>query len=137
MASGSCACQYIRYTTSKPPTCVVNCHCTTCRKQAGAPYQSWAFFASDDIRWNVKPTERRATDAATRSFCPRCGSTLSMTLDRDLKSIGIAAGTLDDGLTPIPLPSHHIFLSEKASWYELPEDDGAQRWDMWGEYDKV
>ncbi|KAJ5443187.1 hypothetical protein N7445_004300 [Penicillium cf. griseofulvum] len=137
MATGSCACHYINYTTSTPPTCLVNCHCTTCRKQAGAPYQTWAFFATDDIRWNINPTKGRATDVATRSFCPRCGSTLSMLQHRDQKSIAIAAGTLDEGKTQIPLPSHHIFISEKASWFELPKGDGAKIWDKSGEYDRL
>ena len=137
MASGSCACNYISYTASTPPTCLVNCHCTTCRRQAGAPYQTWAFFATDDVRWCISPTERQATPAATRTFCPKCGSTLSMLLHRDPKSIGIAAGTLDEEKTQIPLPSHHIFLSEKASWFELPEGDGAKKWDKWGEYEKL
>ncbi|KAJ5317820.1 hypothetical protein PENANT_c004G07026 [Penicillium antarcticum] len=135
MASGSCACRYITYTTSNPPNYLVNCHCTTCRKQAGAPYQSWAVFPSDDIKWTTKPTEWRATETATRSFCPRCGSILTMKLDRDLTSIDVAAGTLDDGKTLIPLPGHHIFLQEKASWYKVPED-GAKRWDEWGDYHK-
>jgi hypothetical protein len=55
----------------------------------------------------------------------------------DLKSIALAAGTLNKGKSQIPPPSHHIFLSEKASWFELPEGDGAKRWDKWGEYDKL
>ncbi|KAJ5406373.1 hypothetical protein N7465_007657 [Penicillium sp. CMV-2018d] len=136
MASGSCACNYISYTASTPPTSLVNCHCTTCRKQAGAPYQSWAFFATEDIRWHVNPTERRVTNGATRTFCPQCGSTLGMLQHGDPKGIAIAAGTLDEGKILIPLPSHHIFLSEKASWFELPEGDGAKRWDKWGDYNK-
>lgn len=60
-----------------------------------------------------------------------------MLLHRDPKSIGIAAGTLDEEKTKIPLPSHHIFLSEKASWFELPEGDGTKKWDKWGEYEKL
>lgn len=43
---------------------------------------------------------------------------------------GVAAGTLDDVKGRIPSPSAHIFLAEKASWYELP-DDGAERWEEW------
>jgi hypothetical protein len=43
----------------------------------------------------------------------------------------VAAGTLDDDVKGlIPPPSTHIFLAEKASWYELPED-GAERFDEW------
>ncbi|OQE40283.1 hypothetical protein PENCOP_c006G02690 [Penicillium coprophilum] len=137
MASGSCACHFISYSASTPPTCLVNCHCKTCRRQAGAPYQTWAFFATKDLQWHINPTERQSTNAATRSFCPQCGSTLSMIQHRDPKSIGIAAGTLDEGNTQIPMPSHHIFLSEKASWFKLPENDAAKRWDKWGKYDKL
>lgn len=55
----------------------------------------------------------------------------------DPKGIAIAAGTLDEGETRLPLPSHHIFLSEKASWFELPEGDGAKRWDKWGDYNML
>ncbi|KAJ5146244.1 uncharacterized protein N7515_000808 [Penicillium bovifimosum] len=131
--TGSCACQYIRYTTAKPTSCVVNCYCTICRKQSGAPFQSWAFYATDDIKWDVKPTERRSSDTATRSFCPRCGSTLSMVLDRDLKTIGIAAGTFDGRL---PAPSHHIWTSAAVVWHQWPQD-GAQRWFAGGHYKKI
>ncbi|CAG8012224.1 unnamed protein product [Penicillium salamii] len=133
MTSGACACNYISYTTTTTPTRLVNCHCNTCRKQAGAPYQTWAHFSTDDIEWQIKPTERRASSTATRSFCPRCGSTVSMALDRIPGLIGLAAGTLNEGDAPIPRPSHHIFLAEKAAWFEVPED-GAQKWDLWSEW---
>jgi hypothetical protein len=55
-----------------------------------------------------------------------------MVLDRLPEFTDLAAGTLNDGETQIPRPSHHIFLAEKATWYEIPED-GAQRWDVWSE----
>ncbi|KAJ5084932.1 hypothetical protein NUU61_009511 [Penicillium alfredii] len=133
MASGSCACHYVRYTTTSVPSAPVNCHCTTCRKQAGAPYQTWAFFPATHVQWQVYPTGRRSSTSATRSFCPRCGSTLSMILDRYPEEIALAAGTLDEGEGPIPLPRAHIFLKEKASWYEVPEGDGAEKYQEWEE----
>jgi hypothetical protein len=52
-----------------------------------------------------------------------------MSLDSEPGVIGIVAGTIDDG-TVVPPPSKHIFLEEKAPWYELPED-GAGRWQVW------
>ena len=55
---------------------LVSCHCTTCRKQAGAPYQTWAIFTTDDIRWHVNPTEGQVTNEATRTLCPQCSSTI-------------------------------------------------------------
>ena len=133
MVSGSCACRYIRYTTTIPPDTLVNCHCVECRKQSGAPYQAWIFFPADAITWAVKPTEWRSSDTAARSFCPRCGSTMTMYLDKDLPSTGVAVGTLDDdGKTGVPRPAAHIFLKEKASWFDLPDDE-AKRFQGWDE----
>lgn len=131
MVSGGCACGHIRYTTTTPPTRLVNCHCLECRKQAGAPYTSFVFFAQDDITWETKPTEWRSSASASRFFCPKCGSTMMMYLDKDLPSVGIAAGSLDDD-TQVPRPESHIFLKEKAAWYEIP-DDGAERYQTFSE----
>lgn len=124
MLSGSCACGYIRYTATTGPNPLVNCHCSTCRKLAGAPYQTFAWFPTSAIQWQTQPTVWRSSEIATRSFCPRCGSCLCMREDRDPESIAMLAGTLDDpGPGKIPSPSVHIFLQEKASWFELPEDE--------------
>ncbi|OJJ41455.1 hypothetical protein ASPWEDRAFT_167470 [Aspergillus wentii DTO 134E9] len=128
---GSCACRYVRYTVSQLPSIVVNCHCTECRKQSGAPYQSWAHFHRDAINWIVQPTTRRSSNIATRSFCPRCGSSITMAYDVDPEMTGIAAGTIDDDASipdQVPKPGFHIFLKEKAAWFDIPED-GAERWD--------
>jgi hypothetical protein len=59
-----------------------------------------------------------------------------MILDRDPTKTDVAAGTLDEVKGGIPLPSHHIFLQERAPWYEVPED-GAKRWDEWTDDNKV
>ncbi|KAJ5241395.1 uncharacterized protein N7469_002986 [Penicillium citrinum] len=55
-----------------------------------------------------------------------------MSLDKEPDITAIAAGTLDDdkSQSSIPTPSAHIFLSEKASWFQVP-DDGAERWVGW------
>jgi hypothetical protein len=132
MVSGSCACRYIRYETTTPPGKLTYCHCVECRKQSGAPYQAWVDFPADSIQWTVKPTEWQSSDSATRSFCPRCGSTMTMYLDQDPQNTGVAAGTLDDdnGKSAVLQPVAHIFLKEKASWFEVP-DDGAKRFQGW------
>jgi hypothetical protein len=36
--------------------------------------------------------------------------------------LSIAAGTLERNTAPLPQPAEHIFLTEKASWFKLPED---------------
>ncbi|KAJ5933806.1 hypothetical protein N7454_006135 [Penicillium verhagenii] len=131
MISGSCACNHVRYTADIPPTALVNCHCSTCRKQAGAPYQAFLHFPLSAIKWQVEPAKWQSSETASRSFCPRCGSTMSMSLHSSPDFIGIVAGTIDDG-TIVPPASAHIFLEDKAPWYEIPED-GAERWQGWRE----
>jgi hypothetical protein len=53
-----------------------------------------------------------------------------MQYDSEPENIGIPAGTINDGSVKgtLPRPEHHIFLREKASWFEVP-DDGLVRWD--------
>lgn len=54
-----------------------------------------------------------------------------MTLDHSPKDVSVAAGTIDEVESQIPLPSDHIFLQYKAPWCELPESDKANRWEEW------
>jgi len=48
-----------------------------------------------------------------------------MVYDHQKESISIAAGTIDEGSVKGKLPKtgHHIFLEEKAGWYDLPDDE--------------
>ncbi|OJJ81011.1 GFA family protein [Aspergillus glaucus CBS 516.65] len=131
MTTGSCSCNHIRYTTTHPPTKLVNCHCTTCRKQSGAPYQTWAHFNVSQVTWLTSPpTTRSSSTIATRGFCPKCGSSLTMAYKSMPELIGIPAGTIDPGSDgeDIPRPDCHIFLSEKAGWFEVP-GDGLERFE--------
>lgn len=133
MTSGSCACRYISYTIATPPKNLVYCHCVECRKQSGAPYQTWLDFPTDSIKWNIEPTVWRSSDTATRTFCPRCGSTMTMSLDTDPSSTDVAAGTLDDESEHLVSgPGKHIFYKEKAAWFVAP-DDGSKKFDGWSE----
>jgi len=51
---------------------------------------------------------------------------MTMRLDND-SSVAVPAGTLDDdGKIGGLRPAAHIFLKEKASWFDVP-DDGAKR----------
>lgn len=141
MPTGSCACRFIRYTTSHAPSQLVNCHCVECRKQSGGPYQTWAHFHPSQVTYIADSPEYRSSSAiATRSFCPRCGSSLSMAYTAFPDVVGIAAGTLDSGTVngesngnkgnkgEIPGPGLHIFLKEKADWFEVPQD-GLERFE--------
>ena len=42
--SGQCQCGAIRYQLSGEPKVVALCHCSDCRRSAGAPVVAWAMF---------------------------------------------------------------------------------------------
>ncbi|KAK2763886.1 hypothetical protein FQN54_009504 [Arachnomyces sp. PD_36] len=134
--TGSCACKRVRYTSTSLPSQILNCHCTECRKASGGPYQSWSRNKVSDITWTENPPHSQQTsEYATRGFCSNCGSSMSMQYISEPDMIGIPAGTIDDESLKeggekkeLPRPAHHIFLREKASWFEVP-DDGLERWE--------
>ncbi|KAB8078441.1 Mss4-like protein [Aspergillus leporis] len=132
--TGTCACTHITYTASHAPKTLTNCHCTPCRKHSGGPYQTWVLFSAKDITWtSEEPVLRRSSHCATRGICPRCGSNLSLVYDSEPGELYTAAGTIDDG-GAVPRPCAHIFVKEKAAWFELPRDGfvrfsgGVERW---------
>jgi hypothetical protein len=47
---GQCHCGAIRYEVAAAPKDVSLCHCTDCRRSAGAPVVAWAAFAEKDLK---------------------------------------------------------------------------------------
>jgi hypothetical protein len=119
---GSCACGKIKYTGSKMPTSMTNCHCRQCQKLAGAPYLTWAAVDRTSLTWDSSPKLLKLSGIAERTFCPDCGSSMTMQYYLQPERLSIAAGTIDRSTAPLPQPAEHIFLIEKASWFKLPED---------------
>ena len=73
---------------------------------------------------------QKKSDLAIRSSCKDCGTPLFMTYYAMPDSIGVAAGTVNEASIHGELlkPQNHIFVSDKAKWYTIP-DDGLERYD--------
>jgi hypothetical protein len=125
---GSCACGRITYTGSQLPTYMTNCHCQTCRKLAGAPYLTWAIVPRASVEWNTPPDIWSCSQIADRGHCSRCGACMTMKYHHRPEGLAIAAGTIDRSAQLLRRPESHIFLQEKAPWFELL-DDGLDRFD--------
>ena len=78
--SGGCACGSIRYSRSRGPIAMLNCHCLDCQRSSGAPFASGFIMRVPDIAitGTRKTYSVRAGSGsrATRSFCSDCGSPL-------------------------------------------------------------
>lgn len=58
---------------------------------------------------------------------------MTMTLDNDLSTTAVAAGTLDvESEHLVSRPGKHIFYKEKAAWYDAP-DDGSRVFKGWND----
>ena len=122
--SGQCHCGAIRYELSGDPKDVSLCHCSDCRRCAGAPVVAWAGFAEDQLTLTKgAPKIRNSSGAAMRSFCAECGTGLFYRNADILPNIvEVQLATLDD---PEALPpTVHIQTAEQIGWmktaHELP-----------------
>ena len=116
--SGGCHCGAIRYDVDGEPQHVALCHCSDCRRSAGAPMVSWAAFTEDALTVTQGQTITfNSSGAAMRSFCGTCGTGLFYRNADMLPGIvDIQSVTLDD---PEALPPDaHIQVAERLDWMD-------------------
>lgn len=115
---GGCHCGAVRYRVNGEPQHVALCHCSDCRKSAGAPMVAWAAFAEGEFTLlQGEPTVFNSSGTALRSFCPKCGTGIAYRNTKYLPGIvDIQAATLDN---PDALPAGaHIQIAERIGWME-------------------
>ena len=145
--TGSCLCGEVKLSSTALPLAVTLCHCIQCRKMSGSPFLSFGEYENDAVSWTGKtidsepPIKTKASHIQTlgvplaqRAFCSNCGSPLWMKYPCDPQKTHIPLGIIDDDSVrgKLPKPKEHIFLKEKASWWELL-DDGLGRCETFGE----
>jgi hypothetical protein len=116
--TGGCHCGTVRYEVSGTPQHVALCHCSDCRKSAGAPMVAWAAFAEGEFKITKGAAKtHNSSGKSFRSFCPNCGTGLFFRNEEFLPGIvDIQSVTLDD---PEALaPFGHIQVAERINWME-------------------
>ena len=125
---GGCHCGAVRYAVSGEPQHVALCHCSDCRKSAGAPMVAWAAFPEGGFRLTQgSVTTFNSSGAAMRNFCPICGTGLFYTNQEVLPGIvDVQIATFDD---PDALPPRfQVQVAERLGWMEKAHDlPGVQR----------
>ncbi len=123
MLTGSCLCGRIRYEIGGKIGPVGHCHCVTCRKAQGgafvtnAPVRAKYFYL---VSSTESVAEFESSPGKKRYFCRGCGSPLWSRRDSDPDIIRIRLGLLDSD--PGRKPLAHIWVSEKAPWYDITDD---------------
>jgi hypothetical protein len=121
--TGGCLCGDIRFRVTKDPVSVAHCHCSLCRKQTCAAFTTGVNFATEAFEWTKgKPDYFRDPVGVDRSFCARCGS--SMTWEPTRGGICVFVGSLDRARDVHP--TCHVYTSTMLPWVTL--NDGLPQY---------
>ncbi len=115
--TGRCHCGAISYIAEGEPAHHALCHCTDCRRAAGAPMIGWAMFASDRVTITGTPRTYESSPAIFRQFCGDCGTGLFYLNEAVFPGqIDIQSATLDH---PAALPPQaRIQMADAPDWID-------------------
>jgi hypothetical protein len=124
--TGGCLCGAVRYEIAGAPGRILHCHCSMCRKAAGAVMLTFVSCGADQLIYTKgAPATHRSSEIASRGFCGDCGSPLTFAFDAHPERISVTAGTLDD--PNAVAPSLHVHDADRIGWLHI--DDGLPRLD--------
>ena len=119
--TGGCFCGSVRYTASGQPSEVSHCHCTTCRRVAGAPVVTWATYPIARFGWTRgAATTFHSSPHVTRSFCGTCGTALTFAPRHDAPWIDVTVTSMDQAAAM--WPRDHIWTENRLPWLALDDD---------------
>lgn len=81
---------------------------------------AWITVNLDDFKYTRgNPTEYRSSPPVCRTFCPRCGTTLTYLHKDSGGTIDVTLSTLDN--PGVIAPDEHIWMDDAPVW-DRPED---------------
>jgi hypothetical protein len=126
--AGGCFCGAVRYEARGPAENCCLCHCTSCRRAAGATPVAWGTFALE--RFAITRGELalyRSSPPVTRGFCAACGTSLTYAHAERAGEIDVTLATLD---VPERLrPERHLWIEDRIDW--APLTDGLPQHRTW------
>ena len=115
--TGGCHCGAIRYHTEGEALTHVLCHCTDCRRHAGAPMVGWTMYPLDAVKvTSGMPKVYASSEHGRRHFCPDCGTGIFYTNADVLPGIiDVQSATYDDP-DAVPARAHIQVPTELVGW---------------------
>jgi hypothetical protein len=117
---GGCLCGAIRYRLLSSPTDCGYCHCSLCRRAAGAPVLLFASVPRKDLAiMRGTPRQHRSSTFGARWFCGDCGTQLYMQVDAEPATTDVTVASLD---TPEAVPpGFHIWHGARIPWFDTAD----------------
>jgi hypothetical protein len=116
--TGGCHCGAIRYQAEGEALNHALCHCTDCRRHAGAPMVGWTMYPRERVVVTKgTPKVYASSQAGRRYFCADCGTGLFFSNDVVLPGLlDIQSATYDD---PDAVPAQaHIQVADRIGWMQ-------------------
>jgi hypothetical protein len=117
---GGCLCGAVRYEGSGGPYHITHCHCQDCRRSTGAAFVTWASFPRGDFRITQGELREVAFAGRLRSFCPRCGSSLTFRSTQEAEEIDVTVCTFDH--PEVISPADHIWVEDQLPWIKVADE---------------
>lgn len=123
---GGCFCGAVRYEAKGTPLRVSACSCEWCCKRTGSALGLSVYYGDQDISFNdgKRALFQLNSDAGRwlqTEFCPKCGTTVSWTLEFQPGKRGIAGGTFDPPIFWFA-PERYVFARSKPDWLHIDGD---------------
>lgn len=125
--TGGCQCGAVRYQLTAPPSEVVHCHCSICRRAHGALFATAGIYGKTAVMIDNDKDLLQAFESSPgnqRLFCSRCGGQLFLMVGHWEHQMFVVLGSLDSDQHPghDRANEKHIFWESKIAWYD-PCDD--------------
>jgi hypothetical protein len=121
---GGCACGAIKYETEANPVVMLNCHCRDCQRASGSAYAAIMVVPKAAVRLSGEPRYYKVIGdsgkAVERGFCPKCGSQVTVKLERMPDLLGLQAGSLDEPSRY--KPAMDVFTDSAQPWDHIHPD---------------
>jgi len=110
---GSCACGQVRVEAKGEPHRVGVCHCLTCRKAHGAPFNFYAVFSPDAVRVEGEVITFASSDRVRRYACRECGAPVYSTYGR-ADEVYLHPGSFDE--IDAFAPTYELWTIRREAW---------------------
>ena len=118
--AGGCFCGTVRYAVAGEPRFLCFCHCTSCRRAAGAMPVAWGTFKAADFQiTHGDLNEANTSPGVTRGYCGRCGTSLTYQHVRRENEIDVTLASFDAAAEL--RPTVHIWVEDKLPWVKITD----------------
>ena len=110
---GTCACGQVHVEARGEPYRVGVCHCLTCRKAHGGPFNIYAVFSPDAVTVSGDVIEFASSENVRRYSCQRCGAPIYSTYGRD-DEFYLHPGSFDE--IGVFAPTYELWTKRREPW---------------------